>query len=323
MTRLRSVLGHRWTQRLARSVFVVWVAMSLVFVLTNLIGDPAVATLGPRAHASQIAEFRAAHGLDRPFHEQYLSYFGGMLRGDLGRSFRDDQPVLGVVLVRLPRTILLGSLAMTFELLFGLGVGLIAALRRNTALDTLTMSLAFLGISTPSFLIGLVLLQVVAFRLGWLPVGGYGVTTAEHLEHALLPAITLAVVGAATYARILRSEMIETLRADYVRTARSKGLSRARVVFAHALRNAALPIVTLVGMSMPLLVGGAIVTETVFGWPGIGRLAMEAVYALDVPVLLGVVLMSAITVQAGNLMADVAVSRIDRRVKTEDDLPTR
>ena len=320
---MREILGHRFTRRLVRSVFVVWVAMSLVFVLTNLIGDPAIATLGPRAHASQIAEFRAAHGLDRPFYLQYLSYFGGMLHGDLGRSFRDEQPVLDVVLVRLPRTVLLGVLAMGFELLLGLTIGLVAALRRNTLIDTLAMSLSFLGISTPSFLIGLVMMQVFAFRLGWLPVGGYGTTPMEHVQHALLPAITLAVVGAATYARILRSEMIETLRDDYVRTARSKGLSRARVVIAHALRNALLPIITLVGLSMPLLVGGAIVTETVFGWPGIGRLAMEAVYSLDVPILLGVVLMSAITVQFGNLLADVVVSRIDRRVKTEDDLPGR
>ena len=316
-------MSGRIGQKLLRSVFVVWVAMSLVFVLTNLIGDPAIATLGPRAHASQIAEFRVAHGLDRPFYVQYLTYFAGILHGDLGRSFRDDQPVLAVVLTRLPRTVLLGALAMTFELIFGLAIGLVAALRRNTVIDTLAMSLAFLGISTPSFLIGLLLLQVVAFRLGWLPVGGYGVTPVEHVQHALLPATTLAVVGASTYARVLRGEMIETLRADYVRTARSKGLSQARVVLAHGLRNAVLPIVTLVGLSMPLLVGGAIVTETVFGWPGVGRLAIEAVYALDVPILLGVVLMSAITVQAGNLLADVVVGRIDRRVKIEDESRSR
>lgn len=303
--------------KLVRSFFVVWVAMTLVFVLTNLVGDPAVATLGPRAHASQIAEFRRAHGLDRPFHEQYLTYFGGVLRGDLGRSFRDEQPVLDVVLIRLPRTLLLGAMAMTFELAFGLGIGLLAALRRNTALDALTMSLAFLGVSTPSFLVGLLMLQVFAFRLGWLPVGGYGVTAGEHVEHALLPALTLAVVGAATYARMLRSEMIETLRSDYVRTARSKGLPWSRVVLVHAARNALLPIVTLVGMSTPLLVGAAIVTETVFGWPGLGRLAIEAIYALDVPILLGVVLLAAIAVQAGNLLADAVVSRIDRRVKAD------
>lgn len=318
---MSTFFGHRYVRRFARSVFVVWVAMSLVFVLTNLIGDPAVAVLGPRAHAAQIQEFREAHGLDRPFHEQYLAYFGGLLHGDLGRSLRDDQPVVEVVLTRLPRTLLLGALAMGFELLLGLSVGLVAALRRNGPLDTLAMSLAYLGISTPSFLIGLVLMEVFAFRLGWLPVGGYGVTPLEHVRHALLPALTLAVAGAATYARMLRSEMIETLRADYVRTARSKGLSRARVVLVHAMRNAVLPIITLVGMSTPLLVAGAIVTESVFGWPGIGRLAIEAIHALDVPMLLGIVLMSAVTVQVGNLLADVVVSRIDRRVKSEDDLP--
>jgi peptide/nickel transport system permease protein len=314
---MSTLFGHRSMRRLARSLFVVWIAISLVFVLTNLIGDPAVATLGPRAHASQIAEFRAAHGLDRPFHQQYLGYLGGMLRGDLGTSFRDGRPVLDVVLVRLPRTVLLGAMALGFELLLGLGVGLVATLRRGSALDAIAMSLSYLGVSTPSFLVGLVMLEVVAFRLGWLPAGGYGVTMGEHVEHALLPAITLAIVGASTYARMLRSELIETLRADYVRTARSKGLPPRRVVIAHALRNAILPIITLVGMSMPLLVAGAIITETVFGWPGIGRLAMEAVYSLDVPVLLGVVLISAITVQAGNLAADAVVARIDRRVKDD------
>jgi peptide/nickel transport system permease protein len=317
-----ALLAHRWPRRIARSLFVVWVAISLVFVLTNLIGDPAVATLGPRAHASQIAEFREAHGLDRPFVEQYLGYLGAIARGDLGTSFRDGQPVLDVVLVRLPRTVLLGAMALGFELLFGLSIGLVAALRRGSAIDALAMGASYLGVSTPSFLVGLVLLEVVAFRLGWLPAGGYGVTASEHVEHAILPALTLAVVGAATYARMLRSELIETLRADYVRTARSKGLSRGRVVVVHALRNAIVPVVTLLGLSTPVLVAGAIVTETVFGWPGLGRLAVEAISSLDVPILLGIVLFSAITVQVGNLLADAAVARIDRRVKTDDDART-
>jgi peptide/nickel transport system permease protein len=320
---MRAILGHRFVRRFVRSVLVVWVAISLVFVLTNLIGDPAIATLGPRAHASQIQEFREAHGLDRPFYVQYLSYLGGVVRGDLGESFRDGQPVLDVVVVRLPRTMLLGGMALGFELFIGLTIGLVAALRRGSTIDALAMSGSYLGVSTPSFLVGLVVLELFAFRLGWLPAGGYGVTMGEHVEHALLPSLTLAVVGAATYARMLRSELIETLRADYVRTARSKGLSRGRVVVVHALRNAILPIVTLLGMSMPLLVAGAIVTETVFGWPGIGRLAVEAITSLDVPLLLGIVLFGAVAVQLGNFLADVAVSRIDRRVKSEDDLPTR
>jgi len=194
-------------------------------------------------------------------------------------------------------------------------------LRRNTIVDAIAMSVSYLGVSAPTFLIGLLVMEIFAFRLGWFPVGGYGVTAAEHVEHALLPSLTLAVAGAATYARVLRGELIETLRADYVRTARSKGLSRGRVVIVHAMRNAMLPIITLLGLSMPLLVSGAIITETVFGWPGIGRLSIEAIYALDVPLILGVVLFSAITVQVGNLLADLVVSRIDRRVKSEDDLP--
>ncbi len=314
MKRLRAI-----GQRLGRSILVVWLAMSCVFVLTNLIGDPAVATLGPRAHAEQIEEFRRAHGLDRPFHAQYASYFAGVLTGDLGRSYRDDQPVVGVVMTRLPRTILLGLMAIGFELFIGLSLGLIAALRRNTLIDTATMAVAFLGLSTPSFVLGLLFLQIFAFRLGWFPVGGYGVSTLDHVGHAVLPALTLAILGAATYARMIRGELIETLRADYVRTARAKGLSRGRAVLAHAFRNAISPIVTLVGLSLPLLVGGAIVTESIYDWPGVGRLAIEAIYALDVPILLGVVLMSAIAVQAGNLLADFVNSWLDPRVKLDDE----
>jgi peptide/nickel transport system permease protein len=306
-------------RRLARSIFVVWLAMSAVFVLTNLIGDPAVASLGPRAHAEQIEDFRRAHGLDRPFHVQYASYFGGVLTGDLGRSYRDEQPVLEVVLTRLPRTLLLGAMAIGFELLLGLSIGLLAALRRNTFIDTATMALAFLGLSTPSFVLGLLLLQILAFRLRWFPVGGYGVSSLDHVGHAVLPALTLAILGAATYARMIRSELIETLRADYVRTARAKGVTRTRAVLAHAFRNALSPIVTLVGLSLPLIVGGAIVTESIYDWPGIGRLAIEAIYALDVPILLGVVLMSAIAVQGGNLLADLVNSWLDPRVKLDDD----
>jgi peptide/nickel transport system permease protein len=306
-------------RRIARSVFVVWLAMSAVFVLTNLIGDPAVASLGPRAHASQIEDFRRAHGLDRPFHQQYASYFAGIAVGDLGRSFRDEQPVLDVVLTRLPRTVLLGGMAIGFELLIGLSIGLVAALRRNTFFDTATMAVAFLGLSTPSFVLGLLFLQIFAFRLGWFPVGGYGVTPLDHVGHAVLPALTLAILGAGTYARMIRTELIETLRADYVRTARAKGLSRTRAVLAHAFRNALSPIITLVGMSLPTIVGGAIVTESIYDWPGIGRLAIEAIYALDIPILLGVVLMSAIAVQAGNLLADVVNSWLDPRVKLDGD----
>ncbi len=305
----------RFARRLGRSIVVVWLAISAVFVLTNLIGDPAVASLGPRAHESQIAEFRRAHHLDRPFVEQYATYLGGLVTGDLGRSYRDEQPVLDVLRTRLPRTMLLGTMALAMELVLGIAVGIAAALRKNTFVDTALMSLAFLGVSAPSFLLGLLFLQIFAFRLGLFPVGGYGVDALDHVRHGLLPAFTLAVLGVSTYARLLRSELVETLRADYVRTARAKGMPRSSVVWKHALRNALLPIVTVAGLSLPLVVGGAIITESIYDWPGVGRLAIEAIYTLDVPVLLGVVLFSAIAVQVGNVGADLVITWLDPRVE--------
>ncbi|MCS6797493.1 MAG: ABC transporter permease [Myxococcota bacterium] len=302
-------------RRLAWALFVVWAALSLVFVLVHGVGDPAAATLGPRAGAEQLREFRRKHGLDRPLLEQYARYVAGVVRGDLGTSFRDEQPVSRVIATRLPRTLLLGALALAFELVIGLGLGIFAALRRNTIWDTGTVALTFVGISAPTFVTGLVFLYVFAFLYGWFPVGGYGVDALDHLRHAILPAFTLAIFGAATYARLMRSEMVEVLGSDYVRTARAKGASRLRAALAHAARNAMLPVVVLVGLQLSTLVSGAIITEQIYAWPGMGRLAFEAISALDAPLVLGVVLVTAATVQAGNLLADIAIAALDPRVR--------
>jgi peptide/nickel transport system permease protein len=301
--------------RLARSVFVVWLAMTLVFFAVHGIGDPAQATLGPRARPEQIAQFRQRNGLDLPLGDQYGRFVVGMARADLGRSWRDGRPVTEVLATRLPRTLLLMGIATLLELILGLGIGLVSALRRGTLVDTLAMGVAFLGVSTPSFFLGVVALQVLAFRLGLFPVGGYGVEPWDHVRHAMLPALVLASLGSATYARLLRSEMIEVQSQDHVRTARAKGLSAHRVVAAHVVRNALPPIVTMLGLSLPTLVAGAVVTETVFGWPGMGRLAMESIYSFDLPMLLGIVLVAAITVQVGNLGAELVVARLDPRVR--------
>ncbi len=300
-------------RRLVRGVVVVAIAITAVFFLTNLLGDPAVATLGPRAHESQLAAFRRAHGLDRPLHEQYVTYVGGLVTGEL-RSFRDDQPVGEVIAQRFPRTLLLATMAILFELALGISIGVLAALRRNTAIDTTVMASAFLGISIPSFLSGLLILHVVAFRLRLLPVGGYGVDFLDHVRHAILPALTLALIGVAIYARVMRSEMLDTLSTDYVRTARAKGLGEGAVVW-HAARNALLPIVTLAGLSMPVLLSSALVTESIYNWPGMGRLAIEAIVALDVPLILACVLYSSVLVQIGNLFADLALARLDPRIQ--------
>ncbi|MCB9591245.1 MAG: ABC transporter permease [Sandaracinaceae bacterium] len=302
-------------KRVSAGLLIVLAATTFIFFLANGIGDPALATLGPNASAESLEDFRRTHGLDQPPLVQFGRYLGAAVQGDLGRSFRDNQPVATVIWDRLPRTVLLMGMAMGFELLFGLTLGILAALRRNTWFDTGFMGMAFLGISVPNFVSGPIFLLVFAFLLGWFPIGGYGVDFGDHVWHALLPALTMAIIGSSTFARIMRSEMIDTLGADYVRTARAKGLHPARVVLGHAARNALLPIVTLLGLRLPFLVAGAIITEHIFAWPGMGRLVIESITSLDVPVIMGVVVITAVSVQFGNGLADVAVGALDPRVR--------
>ena len=302
-------------KRGAWAVVVLFVVVSAVFFVTNGIGDPAAATLGPRASRAQIQAFNRAHGLDQPLPARYGQYLVGLAHGDLGTSLRDEQPVVEVLLQRMPRTALLGSLALFFELCIGLSFGIFAAMRRNTWIDTAVMSAAFIGVCLPSFVTGPFFLREIAFRLGWFPVGGYGRDALDHVYHAILPAFTLAILGSATYARVMRSEMIEMLRADFVRTARAKGASATAVVLRHAARNALLPIVTMLGLSLPLIVTGAIITESIYDWPGIGRLAIESIASLDLPMILGIVLLASSTVQLGNFLADLAVAALDPRIR--------
>jgi len=302
-------------KRVGAGLLIVLAATTFIFFLANGIGDPALATLGPNASAERLQEFREEKGLDLPLYQQYVRYLAATVSGDLGRSYRDNQPVTTVIGNRLPRTVLLMGMAITFQLIFGLTLGILAALRRNTWFDTGFMGLAFLGISVPTFVSGPIFLLVFAFLFGWFPIGGYGVGFWDHVGHAVLPAFTMAIIGAATFARIMRSEMIDVLGADYVRTARSKGLHPFRVVLSHAARNALLPIVTLLGLRLPFLVAGAIITEHIFNWPGMGRLVIESITALDVPIIMGVVIITALSVQLGNGLADVAVGFLDPRVR--------
>lgn len=323
-------------KRLAWGFIVMVTVVGLVFGLLVKAGDPAATTLGARASAEQIRDFRRSKGLDRPLVEQFGSYLGvspcvrrdspryeldgerghcGILQGDLGESYLHREPVSNVIAYRLPRTLLLGAVAMSFELLFGLGAGIIAALRRNTWADTSLMFATFVGVSVPTFVTGQLALVLFGFLLGWFPVGGYGITKLDHLYHAILPGLILSIGGAAGYARLMRGELVEAMRHDYVRTARAKGLGEARVVVRHGLRNALLPLVTLLGLSLPGLVGGAIITEKIFAWPGLGSLTIEAITNLDAPMVMAVVLMFAVTVQAGNFLADAALTALDPRIR--------
>jgi peptide/nickel transport system permease protein len=324
-------------QRAGWGLLVVMSVVTLVFFLIFVAGDPAVTILGPQARAEQIADFKAKKGLDQPVHEQFLGYVGvmpcvrrdspkyeredgsrgfcGILQGDLGESYSHHESVADVIGHRLPRTLLLAGMAVLFELIIGLTAGIIAALRRNRWTDTFIMFATFVGISLPTYVTGPIALLIFAFLLGWFPFGGYGVDPVDHLYHAILPALILAVAGAATYARIMRGELIETLRYDHVRTAKAKGMPMGRVVVKHAIRNALLPVVTLIGLSLPFLVGGAIITEKIFAWPGLGLLTIEAIESLDAPVIMAVVLMFGVAVQIGNLLADIAVAALDPRIR--------
>ena len=325
-------MGRYVTRRALWALFVVAVAVTLVFTLMFGVGSPCAGKLGAQARDDAIRTCEAHYGFDRPLLEQYASYMGvvpcvrrrpngeaidgrcGLLQGQLGESIIHGDSVTQVVLTRLPRTMLLGGMAMLFQVLFGVLLGVIAAVRRHTWFDTGFMATAFLGISAPTFLTGLLFLYFFAFRLGWFPVGGYGVTAWEHVTHAALPAITLAIMGAATYARIMRSEMAEVLSSDFVRTARAKGLSPMAVTVKHGVRNALLPIVTLMGLNLALLVSGAIITEEIFAWPGVGRLALEAILNEDAFMVVGIVVVVSVTVQFGNLLADLAVAALDPRI---------
>ncbi|RLB54255.1 MAG: glutathione ABC transporter permease GsiC [Deltaproteobacteria bacterium] len=325
-------------KRAAWASFVMLAVITIVFMLVSQIGDPCAARLGANARPEQIAACHEQYGFDQPLTAQYGAYLGlsscvrksspnydggeghcGILQGDLGESMRMEQDVVEVILTRLPRSMLLGAMAMGFEVLLGVFIGIIAATRRNTWFDTGVMATAFVGISAPTFLSGLLFLYFFAFRLGWFPVGGYGNTPLEHIYSAILPAFTLAIIGAATYARIMRSEMVETLRADYVRTAKAKGLGPVAVIMKHGARNALLPIVTLMGLQLAILVSGAIITESIFAWPGVGRLAIESIHNLDAPIIMGVVIMVSFTVQFGNFLADVAVGALDPRVRVDQE----
>lgn len=302
-------------RRVAAALLVLWVVMSGVFVLVNVVGDPARAALGEKASSEQLDGFRKKHGLDRPLGERYVGYLRSLATLELGNSYQDGQPVAELIAHRLPRTLLLGGLAIGFELLIGLGVGMLAALRQKTWVDSAVMALSFVGISMPSFVVGLWALSYFAFRLGWFPIGGYGVDALDHVRHAILPALTLAVIGAATYARLMRGELIEALKSDYVRAARAKGLSLARVVIVHASRNALLPIVTLLSVSLRVIVSGAVITESIFVWPGMGRLAVDAISGLDLPVIMGIVFVACAVVQIGNILADLTIVALDPRLR--------
>lgn len=297
--------------RLARAALTIAAVVTFAFVVLRLSGDPALLIMSVDAPPEAIEAFRAAWGLDRPIWEQYLRYFVQVWRGDLGQSMRDGRPALAVVMERVPATLALTLPAFALKLLLGIPAGIYAALNRNRLADRLTMIVSVAGFTVPSFVLALLLVLVFAVNLGWLPSGG-----AESWQHAILPVVTLGLAGAAVLARFTRSAMLEVLGQPYIRTASAKGLPWRRVVTDHALPNAAIPTVTIIGFMVGSLVAGAVVVESVFSWPGVGRLLVVAVANRDLAIVQTILLLIAATMVCANLAVDLLYGWIDPRLRT-------
>jgi peptide/nickel transport system permease protein len=280
------------------------------FLLYVLPADPVRQIAGRSATAETVENIREQLGLDQPFIVQYGRYLAGLVQGDMGRSYLQKTEVAELVWSRLPATLLLMLGAILCELALGLTMGIVAALWRGKAVDQVLMITSFVTVSAPQFVVSLLLLYVFAVKLGWFPIGGYGT-----FAHLVLPAITLGILGSGWYSRMMRSSMIDVLRADFIRTARAKGLTRGRIVLRHALPNAILPVIAMIGIDIGIFMGGIVVVESVFGWPGIGQLAWQAIQRVDIPIIMGVTLVSAFAIVLGNLLADLIAPLIDPRIK--------
>ncbi|GAB4432545.1 MAG: ABC transporter permease [Chloroflexi bacterium OHK40] len=300
--------------RLLAAIPTVLLVTVLVFLMLHLIpGDPAEIFLGENFSTPELlAQVRADMGLDRPLHVQYLSYLGGVLQGDFGRSLNNNRPVLDEIAARLPTTIELTVAAMAVGVLLGFSLGIISALGHNTWVDTLAMALALLGVSMPIFWMSLLLIFFFSVRLNWFPALSTG-----GLQGLVLPALALGLLSSSTLARMVRSSMLDVLNQDYVRTARSKGLRERTVVLRHALKNALIPTITVLGLQFGQLLGGAVITETIFARQGIGRLYVESILRKDFTMVQGLTLLIAIAYVLINLAVDVAYAAVDPRIQYE------
>lgn len=300
-------------KRILLSIPVLLGVSIVVFTMIRLIpGDPAQLMAGQAATAEVVRQIRESLGLDRSLPIQYAIFIGNLLKGDLGRSLFNSAPVVEELAQRFPRTVRLALASMFVASLIGIPAGILSATRHLSWLDSLVMIIALAGVSMPVFWLGLNLILIFAVRLHWLPAIGH-----ETWLHLILPSVTLGAASAAVIARMTRSSMLEVLRQDYVRTARAKGLAEPSVVRRHALRNALIPVVTVVGLQLGTLLSGAVLTESVFAWPGVGRLLVDAVLARDYPVIQGAVLLIATTFVALNVVVDMVYAVLDPRIRYE------
>ena len=299
------------TRRLLLTLPVIWIVVTLVFGLIHIVpGDPVAQMLGEGASVTEVERLRHELGLDRPILEQYRTYILGVLHGDLGNSFRNQEPVARSIIARYPATVELATAAAVLSILIAAPFGVIGAIRRGQRADRLVGFASLFGVSLPNFALGPMLILLFSIVLGLFPVSG-----RDGLSHLVLPALTLATGLMATTTRMVRGSMLEEIRQDYVRTARAKGLNEPTVLFRHALRNGLIPVITVFGLQAGMLLAGSMITETVFSWPGLGRLTIQAMNARDYPLLQGCVLTIALSYILINLVTDVLYSVVDPRIR--------
>ena len=304
---MAAYIARRLVQSLLILLGVSFITFLLLYVLP---ADPVRQIAGRSATPQTVQNIREQLGLDQPFFIQYWRYLSGLLQGDMGRSYLQKTEVSTLIAARLPATLLLMATGILCELVIGLSMGIIAALNRGRSTDQALMVTSFVAVSAPQFVVSLLLLYVFAVQLGWFPIGGYG--TAAHL---VLPSLALGIMGSGWYSRMMRSSMIDVLQQDFIRTARAKGLTRQRIILRHALPNAVLPVIAMIGIDIGIFMGGLVVVESVFGWPGIGQLAWQAIQRVDIPIIMGVTLVTACAIVIGNILADLITPLIDPRIK--------
>jgi peptide/nickel transport system permease protein len=297
-------------RRLAQSLLVLLGISFVVFAILHLTGDPTLVLLPPDASAEDVTRFRQEMGFNDPFFVQYGRFMRGALRGDFGQSIRHGEPAFQLVVERLPATFELAGAGLGIALLLAIPAGIVSAVRRNTAIDYVSTVVALLGQSMPTFWLGIMLILVFSVQFSLLPSSGRGT-----LLHLIMPAITLGLFTTARITRLTRSGMLEVLSQDYIRTARAKGVGDPPIVWKHALKNAAIPIVTIVGIELGTLLGGSVITETIFAWPGVGRLSVQAIYNRDYPVVQAAVFILASTFVLVNLVVDVVYTYLDPRIR--------